>query len=369
MATGRIEEPRAQTMRGDEGRHAGRILRRRLLIAISLTITALTLILAFALAIQANAHHSPPWVDWATYSDAFGRLVQGGSVYDPRQLSGPYHLLEMSTGGAFGYEYPPASLILFAPFASQPIGLVAWLALNVGLLVSGVYAVLRRELGDDAVLYLGLAILPVGLWIGFIEGVTSGNITVGVTGILAWAWALDRERVAPATVAVLGVAKVFPAILVCWTTPSRLVRSVAAAGLLAGAWALITLPIVGPGTWVDFFRAMGNTQPNCDSYGASTTCVLQPFVGIGLAKLAAIALAGSLGVGAVFVRSNLVAFSMVAVAWVVPTYNLSYYSMLPLFVIWVVVFAIGMRRLRSVEIGPRAAGATGPIDSVRGPIG
>jgi hypothetical protein len=343
----------------------GGSLRRLLLIAVSVAMTGLALAVAVELALMANATHNPPWVDWATYSNALGRLSHGASPYDVRQLTGPYHLLDMSDKGAFGYAYPPASLVLFAPFGSQPIGLVLWLGLNVGLLVSGVFAILRRELGRDAIQYLGVAILPVVLWIGFIEGLTAGNVTVGLSGVLAWSWAIGRGRTAPAAIAVIGVAKVFPAILVCWTTPPRLIRSAVTAGLIAGAWILITLPLVGVGAWVDFFRAMGNAQPNCESY-PSVACVLQPVVGIGPAKIAAVGLAGTLGIGAVFVRRDLPAFTLIAVAWVVPAYNMSFYSMLPLFVVWVVVFAIAMRRLRSVEFrrpgspSRRLAAETGP---------
>jgi hypothetical protein len=96
---------------------------------------------------------------------------------------------------------------------------------------------------------------------------------------------------------------------------------------------------------------MANAQPMC-SYGPSVSCLLQPALGVSLAKLAALALAGALGLGAVFVRKDLVAFAMVALAWIVPVSDLSNYAVLPLFVVWVVVFAIGMRRLRSVEVGP-----------------
>ena len=325
--------------------------RRRLLLGISLSVTFIALAAAIGLALTANETHSPPWVDWATYSNALERLLHGGSVYDPRQLTGPYHLLDMSTNGAFGYAYPPASLLLFIPFASQPLGLCLWLGLNIGLLVSGVFAILRRELKEDAVLYLGVAMLPVILWIGFIEGVTAGNVTVGLSGILAWAWALGRDRVSPVTVAAIGIVKVFPATLVFWTTPARLLKSLITASLIAGAFVLVTLPVIGVGAWVDFFRAMGNAQPNCESYGTSVTCLLRPTVGITVAKMVAVVIAGALGLGAVFVRNDLVAFTMVAVSWVVPAYNQSFYSVLPLFVVWVVVFAIGMRRLRSVEVG------------------
>ena len=325
--------------------------RRHLLVAASLSLTVAVLAAAAGLAIVGNQGHNPPWVDWATYSDALDRLVRGAPIYDARQLSGPYTLPEITTTG---YVYPPASLPLFAPFGNQPVGLVAWLTLNVGLLVSGAYAILRRELGDDAVMYLGIAILPVVMWIGCLNGLAAGNVTIGLCGILAWAWAIGRERTPPAAIAVIAVAKMFPAVLVCWTTPSRFLRSAATATLIAGAWILVTLPFVGVGSWIDFVHAIGNSQPMC-SYGPSVACVLQPALGVSLAKVAALVLTGALSLGAVVVRRDLVAFTMIAVAWITPVSDLSNYSMLPLFVVWIVVFAIGVRRLRSVSVDSPAA--------------
>jgi len=325
--------------------------RRRLLVAGSLSLTVAALAAAAGLAIIGNQGHNPPWVDWATYSDALDRLVHGAPIYNARQLSGPYTLPEITTTG---YVYPPASLPLFAVFGNQPLGLVAWLTLNVGLLVSGAYAILRRELGEDAVMYLGVAILPVVLWVGFLNGLAAGNVTIGLCGVLAWAWAIGRERTPPAAIAVMAVAKMFPAVLVCWTTPSRFLRSAATAALIAGAWILITLPLVGIGSWIDFVHAIGNSQPTC-SYGPSVACVLQPALGVSLARLAALGLTGALGLGAVVVRRDLVAFIMIAVAWITPVSDLSNYSLMPLFVVWIVVFAIGVRRLRSVSVDSTVA--------------
>jgi hypothetical protein len=121
---------------------------------------------------------------------------------------------------------------------------------------------------------------------------------------------------------------------------------------MAAAWVLVTLPLVGVGFWADFVRAAGNVQPDCEHYGASVTCVAQPFLGIAGAKMAALAIAGAVALGAVFVRRDLLAFAMVALSWVLPAWDQSDYSLLPIFVVWVVVFAVGMRKLRSVEVGP-----------------
>jgi hypothetical protein len=243
-------------------------------------------------------------------------------------------------------DYPPASVPLFAPFASQPIGLALWETLNIGLLLSGVWAILRRELGRDAVLFLGIAVLPVVTWLGFGQGVAVGNVSIGLSGALAWAWALGRGRTPAGEIALVGMAKLFPAILICWTTPDRLLRSALTAGLIAAAWIMVTLPFVGPASWADFARSMANAQPTC-SYGPSVACMLGPVTGMAVAKLAAIALAGALGLGAVLVKQDLVAFTMISLAWVATAYDLSAYAVMPLLVVWVVAFALGMRRLRA----------------------
>jgi len=46
---------------------------------------------------------------------------------------------------------------------------------------------------------------------------------------------------------------------------------------------------------------------------------------------------------------------MIAVAWITPVSDLSNYSLMPLFVVWIVVFAIGVRRLRSVSVDSTVA--------------
>jgi len=192
------------------------------------------------------------------------------------------------------------------------------------------------------------------MWIGFLNGLAAGNVTIGLCGVLAWSWAIGRDRTPPLAIAVVGVAKIFPAVLVCWTTPPRFLRSVATAGLIAAGWLLVTLPFVGLNSWFDFLRSLGNAQPMC-SYGPSVSCVLQPALGVSAAKLAALVLAGALGLGAVLVRTDLIAFTMIAIAWIVPVSDLSNYSVMPIFVVWVVVFAIAMRRMRSLDPGSPVA--------------
>ena len=130
------------------------------------------------------------FADWLTYVHAVERVLAGAPLYPPEQSSGPYVL---PTVTLFGYAYPPSSVPLFIPFMSYPLGLVAWLTLNVGLLMTGLYAVLGRELGR--VRPLGFAFVCWD-WHCFADrdGVAFGNASVGLAGLLAWCWVIGRGR-------------------------------------------------------------------------------------------------------------------------------------------------------------------------------
>src|SRR5438105_1983906 len=82
-----------------------------------------------------------PWVDWQTYVNAFVRASHGSGIYAPPQLSGSYLLTRMVL---IGYAYPPASVPFFWIFANYPFGLAAWLTLNVGLLLTALWALISR---------------------------------------------------------------------------------------------------------------------------------------------------------------------------------------------------------------------------------
>jgi len=58
-----------------------------------LTVAAMALAFGILLALRLNENQSPPWVDWATYSDAWQRLTNGASLYGPNQLRRPLHPL------------------------------------------------------------------------------------------------------------------------------------------------------------------------------------------------------------------------------------------------------------------------------------
>jgi hypothetical protein len=59
-------------------------------------------------------------LDYAMYTEAAARWVQGGSFYQPYQLAGPYPVVQ------YEVMYPPTALFLFVPFTVLPAPLF-WL--------------------------------------------------------------------------------------------------------------------------------------------------------------------------------------------------------------------------------------------------
>jgi hypothetical protein len=253
-------------------------------------------------------------IDWDTYAAAARRLLDGGQIYAPEQLQGPYAFVDVTYRG---YVYPPPSVLLFVPFLV--FGYPFWAAVNVALLLSGLVAAARREIGRHSP--VALTLIPAGLLlcIPLYEGVGIGNVNVGIAGLFAWAWAIGRGR-SPALGALLGLLKLAPGALVAWTDRTRFVRSVAAAAAVVALVGLTTLPIVGVQSWLDYAAAVGNAMPRCEMTNAGAvpvSCALASVAGpIGLRL--AILLAAALAIGSVLVRGDLAAFGLVVAASVTP---------------------------------------------------
>ena len=285
------------------------------------------------------------FADWLTYVHAVERVLAGQPIYPPEQLNGPYVLVNATL---FGYAYPPSSVPLFIPFASYPIGLVAWLTLNVGALITGMYAILRLELGRVRPLEFALVLFGLAFLRGFAEGVAFGNASVGVAGLLAWCWVIGRGRPQVGLLAGLGATiKLVPGAAVFWSTRQTFLRVVLAALAVGGALFVLTLPLVGIQSWFDYAKALSFSIPACGAEPpTSVACNLQPFVGPGTAKLAGIGLALVAGGLAVLVRRPLVSFALVVIAWLSPVTDLHFHYLLVVYVLVVVTCAtwLGKRR-------------------------
>lgn len=275
--------------------------------------------------------------------------MSGASIYSPEQLSGTYVLPSVTL---IGYAYPPSSVPLFIPFTSYPFGLLAWLTLNVGLLITGLYAVLGRELGRVRPLEFAAVVLGLALFRGFADGVAFGNASVGLAGVLAWCWVIGRGRTSIGALSGLGATiKLVPGAVVFWSTPRTFPRVVLSALAVGLALFVLTLPVVGIESWVDYATALSYSEPACgvDAFPTSVACTLKPVIGIGAAKLAGIALALVAGGMAVVARSPLISFALVVFAWLAPVTDLHFHYLLVVYVLAVTACGtlLGGRRRRA----------------------
>lgn len=291
-------------------------------------------------------------VDWTTYANAVDRFVSGQGLYAPQQLSGPYFLPDVVRAG---YAYPPPSILLFLPFASYPLGFVAWIVLNVGLLLSGLLAVIRKETVRVTPMVGAALLLGLAAFVPFTEGVAAGNVNVGLAGVFAWAWVIGRSRPGIGALAgVTAVVKIVPGALVFWSDRHTFVRTAAMALAVAVVVAVLALPLTGIHAWLDFVTALSNSQPNCSGPGvhASLACAIEPWTGPGAARPIVIAIAVAAGIGAVLARTPTLALSLVVLASLAPATDGHSHSLVVLYVLLVILLAhlVGERSRRTVVL-------------------
>ena len=279
----------------------------------SLALTWLMILFAEAVARDGK---NPPFVDWIVHGSAVGRVFAGQALFEARQLSGTYFLPDTVPAG---YAYPPASVLPLIPFSGTLLGLVAWLALNIGVFLSGLWAALRRDLGDRTVVPFAFVLLGLMFFLPFASGVISANANLANAGIYAWCWAIGRTEGRIGLVAGLAaVVKVFPGALVLWPTGRARRESLVLAIGVAVGLTVVSLPLVGLQSWMDFPVAISNALLSCGEGRYSVPCALQPLLGTGVAKLAAIALGGLVLIAALRTRNDRLAFVLFGVAMLVP---------------------------------------------------
>ena len=277
-------------------------------------------------------------IDWLSYSHAAERFLNGQSLYIPQQLAGPYLMADIA---GLGFVYPPPSVLLFVPFL--PLGGTAWSIASALLFSSGIAAMARRDFGRHAGLALGLALLVAGVTAPYLDAVVMGNANLALAGAFAWAWAVGRGTRPVGVIAGLGgVVKLHPLALAGWTRPDHARRTIAAAVGTSSVIGLVTLPIVGIGSWLDFARAATNARPLC-GYGIdAVACALLPIAGP-LTTPILVACSGLLIAVAIWARQDTVAFALIVVAILVPLPEVFVHTFL---FIEVLVFAIAGSRVR-----------------------
>ncbi|MDQ2933546.1 MAG: DUF2029 domain-containing protein [Chloroflexota bacterium] len=310
-----------------------------------------------------------PWGDWRTYANAVDRFFSGGALYAPAQLSGPY-LMPRATIEV-GYTYPPPSVLLLAPFAAGVPGLVAWLVVNAGILLTGVTAIIHRGFRTSLPLALAISAFSLALYPPFTDGMAVGNINVGIAGLLAWCWVRrDGGRWIGAAAGISAVLKVYPGVLTAWDSRRRGWTAVRDA-VFAGAFiSLLTLPLVGIGLWIDFVHVLANAQPACWPTTTSLTCALLPITGVTVARVIALLVAVAAIGGALRVRSPFIAFALVTVAMLAPVADgwLHYWLFPYVVVVAGLAYLLGGRResTKSISVSTPSAGLDRPSTEDRG---
>lgn len=274
-----------------------------------------------------------PSGDWWTYANAWIRVENGEPLYAPIQLLGPYSLVRASL---VGYAYPPASVVLFAPFASYPAGLIAWTTINIGILLTGLWAIVTRSWPAHRIVAFGLTLAVLSLFAPFLDGVRDENISLIFAGGFAWAWVGG-----PMTVALAGafgaITKVSPASILVVLSGKERSRWALAFALVIGM-SLVTLPIVGLGSWFDYVRALGNAVPTCYSGNFSIACALpDPESG----RAVGILVAAAFLVAALPLRSDFGRLCLAAAAYLAATPDLHPHS----WTVLIVLAVVGASRL------------------------
>jgi hypothetical protein len=195
--------------------------------------------------------------DFESYAAAVGRALAGEPIYAARQLTGPYHLQELTAGN--GFIYPPTAVPLLLPSALGTAAGFVLLLVGVSLLAYVVAEVIRRELPNSGPLPFavsGLILLSPAAG----DAIYVAQITPYVAAGYGLSWAAPRAAM---WVAVFGgLLKVFPAALLVWGLRER--RLSLAPIALGASVVLATTLWLGAAAWPDFVLAWRNAQPQCD---------------------------------------------------------------------------------------------------------
>ena len=239
--------------------------------------------------------------DFSYYWTAARQLLDGGSIYSPAQLAGPY-----APQGQLGFLYPPPLAAAVMPLATlfddPKAGAWAWLVLGAAILTISVLELWRAErLGARFALLAGrgrwLLLAAAFVFPPVVGELVLGNVHLLLLGLLTLAWlGLRREDergewVAGIAVGVAATVKVFPGILILWFLLTRRYR--AAAGVLLGAavFALLTLPITGIEPWLQYPTVLANLSAPSDTTDTlAPTVWLSEVIGFAAARLIVMAL-------------------------------------------------------------------------------
>jgi hypothetical protein len=260
-----------------------RLLRQRPVQIAALAVVA-ALVLAFRALQFAVLTREVQWgYDFSFYWTAGRRLLNGEAIYSAAQLAGPY-----APQGQDGFLYPPPFAALVAPlaalFSDARTAEWVWTGLGAAILIVSVLALWRSErLGDRFPILAGrgrwflaaaaFAFPPV------VGELVLGNVHLVLLGLLTLAWLGIRrddrqgDWIAGLAVGAAAIIKVFPGVLIIWFLLTRRYRAAVAVVVGAAALTLVTLPVTGIESWLQYPTVLANLSAPAD-----TTDTLAPTV-------------------------------------------------------------------------------------------
>lgn len=294
-----------------------------------------------------------PFVDWRTYENAAARLLAGGPIYAPQQLTGPYHLTEVLLDG---YAYPPASVPLLIPFQGYPLGLAAWITVDLGALLTALWAIVSRAWPAYRLLAFAIALAGLAMFPPFLAGLIAMSTNIGLAGAIGWVAVGLTARQAGVLGGVLAILKVFAGAVTFGAVDGK-GRAVVIAATVAGVLTILTLPMVGLGSWQDFGTALTRAVPDCSGFNVSIACTLGPAVGLEWGSIIGIAVGGLAVLAMLAVRQPYVLSVLAAVAVMAPANNLHIHYWTIGYVVVVASFArlTDLARQRRAALAPSAA--------------
>jgi Glycosyltransferase family 87 len=286
-----------------------------------------------------------PFVDWRTYENAAGRLLAGDAIYAPEQLAGPYHLTEMLL---VGYAYPPASVPLLIPFQGYPLGLAAWITVNLGALLTALWAIASRAWPTYRLLAFALALVGLAMFPPFLAGMIAMSTNVGLAGAIGWVAVGLTARQAGVLGGVLAILKVFAGAITFGSPEDKTKAFVTAVAVVAGL-TLVTLPIVGFQDWLDFGTALTGAVPDCSGFNVSIACTLADATGLALGwgSLVGVLVGGLAVLGMIVCRQPYLLSVLAAIAVMAPANNLHIHY-------WTIGYVIVVASLARLTVLARA---------------
>ena len=296
---------------GSHGRgspQASRAPRAAFVVSVALLAVALTGFLARSVVVVPSIFRG----DYLTYVAGATRYLDGQPLYPAWQLEGPFPLGFAAYGR--GFVYPPPAVLAAVPFAAlgEPAGFALFSLLAASLLGWVAYAIGRRE-GCSRRASLVLAVVML-VSPPAIESIATGQANTFVAIGLGAAWLRPRQSGYLAVIG--GLLKLFPAAGLAWTLRRR--GSLAGPVMLGTSIMLLSLLLFGVDGWRAFALTMANGHGS-NTWGAvAPRLLLELVIGPGAAAIACYAAAVALLVAAVRVRSDRLAFGIMALAMILP---------------------------------------------------